>query len=150
MPVDPPPSQLEGRFTRTLNRWLVKLKVDEVPHIKRVIVTVVGVTVLIFGAVLIVTPGPAVLVMPVGLAILGTEYAWARRWLRKARKIASTALSQTQKIIGVATSSTSKVPPGEVPAAVPVTMDKPPVDDEPREEMAGSSNTRREDQPLPR
>lgn len=99
---------MEGRFTRTLNRVLVKLKVDDVPHIKRIIVTVVGGTVLIFGVVLIVTPGPAVLVIPVGLAILGTEYAWARRWLRDAKKMANKALSRTQRIIGVGNSAAAK------------------------------------------
>ena len=30
---------------------------------------------------------------PVGLAILATEYAWARRWLRKVRRIASDVVS---------------------------------------------------------
>jgi len=33
----------------------------------------------------VVLPGPAFLVIPSGLAILAMEYAWARRWLRKAR-----------------------------------------------------------------
>lgn len=34
------------------------------------------------GIALIVLPGPAFVVIPIGLAILATEYAWARRWLR--------------------------------------------------------------------
>jgi Putative transmembrane protein (PGPGW) len=32
-------------------------------------------------------------VIPVGLAILATEYAWARRWLRKVRRVASDVVS---------------------------------------------------------
>ena len=32
-------------------------------------------------------PGPAVIVIPLGLAVLATEFIWARRWLRKARKM---------------------------------------------------------------
>jgi uncharacterized protein (TIGR02611 family) len=61
--------------------------------IKRVIVSVVGATVLVIGVALLVLPGPAFIVIPVGLAILATEYAWARRWLKKARRIASNAVS---------------------------------------------------------
>jgi hypothetical protein len=38
-------------------------------------------TVLLIGIAMIVLPGPAFVVIPVGLAILATEYAWARRWL---------------------------------------------------------------------
>jgi len=51
-------------------------------HIKRIVVTVVGGTVLALGIALIVLPGPAFIVMPAGLAILAIEFAWARRWLR--------------------------------------------------------------------
>lgn len=52
---------------------------------KRIIVAVVGGTVLAVGFALVVLPGPAFLVIPAGLAILAMEFAWARRWLRKAR-----------------------------------------------------------------
>ena len=48
---------------------------------RRLIVLVVGVTVLAIGAAMIVLPGPAVVVIPVGLAILATEFVWARRLL---------------------------------------------------------------------
>lgn len=48
---------------------------------RRVVVFVVGTTVVLFGIVLIVTPGPAVVVIPIGLAILGIEFAWARNLL---------------------------------------------------------------------
>jgi tellurite resistance protein TerC len=53
--------------------------------IKRIIVAMVGGTVLAVGLALVVLPGPAFLVIPAGLAILAMEFAWARRWLRKAR-----------------------------------------------------------------
>lgn len=55
--------------------------------IKRVVIAVVGGTVLALGVVLIVFPGPAFLVIPAGLAILAVEFAWARRWLRSARAL---------------------------------------------------------------
>jgi len=53
---------------------------------RRITVAVVGGTVLAVGFALIVLPGPAVIVIPVGLAILGLEFAWARLWLRKLRR----------------------------------------------------------------
>jgi hypothetical protein len=43
----------------------------------------------LIGVALLVLPGPAFIVIPVGLAILASDYAWARRWLRKVRRMAS-------------------------------------------------------------
>lgn len=51
-------------------------------YARRVAVAIIGTTVLMIGIVLLVTPGPAFVVIPVGLAILATEFAWARHWLR--------------------------------------------------------------------
>lgn len=53
--------------------------------IKRITILVVGGTVLAIGVAFLVLPGPAFIVIPAGLAILAIEFAWARRWLRKAR-----------------------------------------------------------------
>jgi uncharacterized protein (TIGR02611 family) len=68
-------------------------KLDNIKVVRRVIVSVVGATVLLIGIALLVLPGPAFVVIPVGLAILATEYAWARRWLKKARRFASDVVS---------------------------------------------------------
>ncbi len=59
---------------------------------RKVIVAVIGTTVLAFGVALIVLPGPAVVVIPLGLAILGTEFLWARRLLQRLRDGANRAL----------------------------------------------------------
>jgi uncharacterized protein (TIGR02611 family) len=48
---------------------------------KKIIVLVVGMTVLILGVTMIVLPGPAIIVVPLGLAILGTEFFWAKKLL---------------------------------------------------------------------
>ncbi len=56
---------------------------------RRIVVGVVGVTVVGIGMVMLVTPGPAFVVIPVGLAILGVEFAWARHWLRRLREAIS-------------------------------------------------------------
>ena len=53
---------------------------------KRVAIAVIGGTVVLFGIALIVLPGPAFIVIPAGLAILATEFAWAGHWLQKARE----------------------------------------------------------------
>ncbi|NLV30213.1 MAG: hypothetical protein GXY47_03580 [Acidobacteria bacterium] len=53
-----------------------------VRYARRVVVFMVGMTVFLFGIALVFLPGPAFVVIPVGLAILATEYAWARQWLR--------------------------------------------------------------------
>jgi uncharacterized protein (TIGR02611 family) len=53
---------------------------------RRVAVSVVGGSVLIVGVAMLVLPGPGLVVIPLGLAILGLEFAWARHWLRKARE----------------------------------------------------------------
>ena len=52
---------------------------------RRVVVLVIGGTVVLVGVAMIALPGPAFLVIPAGLAILGLEFAWARRWLRRIR-----------------------------------------------------------------
>jgi tellurite resistance protein TerC len=52
---------------------------------RRIVIAVVGVTVLIIGVIMIVTPGPALVLIPVGLAILSIEFAWARAWLKRLR-----------------------------------------------------------------
>jgi uncharacterized protein (TIGR02611 family) len=67
--------------------------VENIKIVKRVIVSVVGATVLLIGVALLILPGPAFIVIPVGLAILATEYAWARRWLKKVRRMASNVVS---------------------------------------------------------
>jgi tellurite resistance protein TerC len=52
---------------------------------RRVAVAILGGTVLLIGVAMIVLPGPSVVVIPVGLAILSLEFAWARRWLDKVK-----------------------------------------------------------------
>jgi hypothetical protein len=52
---------------------------------RRVVAGVVGVTVLTLGIAMLVLPGPAFIMIPFGLAILASEFVWARRWLAKIR-----------------------------------------------------------------
>lgn len=54
-------------------------------HTKRVIISVVGFTVLFIGIAMIVLPGPAIIVIPLGLAILAGEFVWAKRLLDRVK-----------------------------------------------------------------
>ena len=58
---------------------------------KRIAVTIVGFVLLLAGIVMIVTPGPGILLIIAGLAILATEYVWADRLLNLAKQKASQA-----------------------------------------------------------
>lgn len=70
-----------------LRRWQQRLTsrfgLDRAPVIRKVIIGVIGFTVLLLGAIMIVLPGPAIILIPVGFAILASEFAWARRILRR-------------------------------------------------------------------
>jgi tellurite resistance protein TerC len=59
------------------------LAIESLPQAIRAIKIVIGFTLLLIGIVLIVLPGPAMLVIPVALAILAGEFIWARRLLKK-------------------------------------------------------------------
>ncbi|MCX6152153.1 MAG: PGPGW domain-containing protein [Ignavibacteriales bacterium] len=55
-------------------------------QIKKIIIGVVGFTVLLIGIAMIVLPGPAIIVIPAGLAILGSEFLWAKKILEKVKE----------------------------------------------------------------
>jgi tellurite resistance protein TerC len=63
---------------------------------RRVVVAVVGSTVLFVGIVMIVAPGPAFVVIPAGLGILAVEFAWARRWLHRVREMAESGVQKVR------------------------------------------------------
>ncbi|MCX6395265.1 MAG: PGPGW domain-containing protein [Propionibacteriales bacterium] len=52
----------------------------------KIVVTLIGVLVIGAGVVMLVAPGPGLVAIVAGLAILATEYAWADRWLQSARR----------------------------------------------------------------
>jgi tellurite resistance protein TerC len=52
---------------------------------KRVVVAVVGFAVLLVGVAMLVLPGPALIVIPVGLGILATQFTWARILLQRVK-----------------------------------------------------------------
>jgi uncharacterized protein (TIGR02611 family) len=56
------------------------------PVWRRVIVFFAGGVILTIGLAMLVLPGPAIVFVPLGLAILATEFRWARKWLSTARQ----------------------------------------------------------------
>jgi tellurite resistance protein TerC len=71
------------RFLSPLVADLERIAVMTYRQARRIVVLLVGSTILLVGVIMIVTPGPAVVVIPLGLAVLGAEFAWARRWLKR-------------------------------------------------------------------
>jgi tellurite resistance protein TerC len=71
-------------------KWLARIKaalgLNLLPApLRKTIVAVIGITILLIGVAMVVLPGPAIIVIPIGLGILATEFAWARRAVRRAR-----------------------------------------------------------------
>jgi uncharacterized protein (TIGR02611 family) len=64
---------------------------------RRIGVAIVGSTVLLVGIILLVTPGPAFVVIPIGLGILALEFKWAARWRDKIKDKVKQALPARQQ-----------------------------------------------------
>ncbi|GAA1948634.1 TIGR02611 family protein [Agromyces allii] len=72
------------RPDRPIRRWLraLRRRIHDRPVLRRtyrVLVGVLGGTIAVVGLALVPLPGPGWLVVFLGLAILGSEFAWARR-----------------------------------------------------------------------
>jgi tellurite resistance protein TerC len=55
-------------------------------HARRMVIALVGSTLLALGTTLLFLPGPGSPVILLGLAVLAAEFAWARRWLKLAEQ----------------------------------------------------------------
>jgi uncharacterized protein (TIGR02611 family) len=64
--------------------------------LRRPVVTLVGVTLIAVGVVLLVLPGPGLLVMAFGLAVLATEYPAAQRLLDRIKTSRPVAVARTR------------------------------------------------------
>ncbi|MEX2016641.1 MAG: PGPGW domain-containing protein, partial [Candidatus Hydrogenedentales bacterium] len=67
---------------------------------KRIVTLVVGSTVILGGVALLFLPGPGIAIIIGGLAILATEFVWARVWLRKLQR---EAVNMGSSIVGEVT-----------------------------------------------
>jgi uncharacterized protein (TIGR02611 family) len=68
---------------------------------------IVGALVLLGGLIMLVTPGPAFVLIPIGLAMLSLEFVWAEQLLEKSLAQAQIAqekaaqTTRTQRILGL-------------------------------------------------
>jgi tellurite resistance protein TerC len=53
---------------------------------RKAVILVIGSSILAIGIAMLVLPGPAVVVIPMGLAVLAAEFAWAHRWLNRVKR----------------------------------------------------------------
>jgi tellurite resistance protein TerC/cation:H+ antiporter len=60
--------------------------VETLKQARRIVIAVIGFTVIAIGVAMIVTPGPGWLVIFLGLSILAAEFVWARRLLRRLKR----------------------------------------------------------------
>ncbi len=56
-------------------------------QVRRIVILVIGSTLLVLGLAMVIAPGPGFVTLFVSLAILGMEFAWARRWLARTRAV---------------------------------------------------------------
>jgi uncharacterized protein (TIGR02611 family) len=89
-PIDP--GAQPGRL-HTPRQWLRVI----VRNTRRLFILVLGATVLGAGLAMLALPGPGVLVIIVGLAILATEFAWAERALDRAAGAGASAISRVNE-----------------------------------------------------
>ena len=65
---------------------------------KRIAVTVVGGVLLLGGLAMLVLPGPGLLLIVAGFAVLGTEYAWAASALEQTKRTAERASKAARRV----------------------------------------------------
>mgnify|MGYP006136839703 CR=1 FL=1 len=68
-------------------------------QIRKMVVFLIGISIVLIGCVLFFTPGPAIIVIPVGLAVLATEFIWAKRLLKKFKETTSSIAQSTKDAI---------------------------------------------------
>jgi uncharacterized protein (TIGR02611 family) len=57
-----------------------------VAQVRRVFLIIAGFTLLLAGVVMLVTPGPGMLVIFLGLGMLAAEFVWARRLMDRMKQ----------------------------------------------------------------
>ncbi|WDD99551.1 PGPGW domain-containing protein [Thalassomonas actiniarum] len=68
-------------------------------RIKKYLITFAGFFCLFIGLIFILLPGPAVIFVPAGLALLSLEYPLAKAWLRKSQRWLAVSARKTDKLI---------------------------------------------------
>ena len=72
---------------RRLRKTLDSLGLRHWPIARKIVVAVIGGTLVLFGIALLFLPGPGSVVIPIGLLVLASEFAWARWLLRRGKQV---------------------------------------------------------------
>jgi tellurite resistance protein TerC len=70
---------------KRIRQMFERAGLDQLPMVRKIVMGVIGTTILLIGMALVVLPGPAFVVIPIGLGILASEFVWARRVMRRGR-----------------------------------------------------------------
>ena len=103
---------MEERERRPRPKLIEKLEARRATHrersrMYRIAFGILGMLILLGGVVMLVTPGPAFVLIPIGLAMLSLEFVWAERLLERSLEQAQIAqekaaqTTRTQRILGV-------------------------------------------------
>ncbi len=84
-------------FIFYLNKLKVRMIIKSLKQVKKIIIGIVGFSVLLVGVAMLVLPGPAFIVIPAGLAILATEFVWAKKLLNKVKDTIKEKLQKSQQ-----------------------------------------------------
>ena len=76
-------------MNRWLQKWITRFGFEARPALRRFLIGAIGFSVVLIGLAMLVLPGPAFIVVPLGVAILASEFAWARRVWRRGRILVS-------------------------------------------------------------
>jgi len=76
---------------------------------KRIAISVAGLVLLLLGLAMMVLPGPGILFIIAGLAVLATEYVWAQRMLNYTKQKAEQAKN---RVLGRRPAADPDVPGG--------------------------------------
>jgi len=87
-----------------------------IKHARRVIILVIGVTVILFGLIAGLLPFvPGIVIVPLGLAILATEFVWARRLLKRLKQAAGDLSDRVTGRTSLSTKTDNSVPASQAP-----------------------------------
>ena len=77
-----------------------------VEQVRRIFLIIAGFTLLLVGIVMLVTPGPGLLVILLGLGLLAAEFVWARRLMERLKR-------ESGRVVDRFTVATKSLSPGD-------------------------------------
>jgi hypothetical protein len=103
----------EKKAERYLDQVRRVLRLDRLsPPARKAVVVIVGGLLLAAGVVMLITPGPAFILIPLGLLVMGTEFEWPRKAMRAVMKWVKRLRSKRRKtILPMSSSPPPALPP---------------------------------------